>query len=150
MARKTTHIDVPPEAVWDVLADGWQYSGWVVGSQKVRDVDTGWPGPGTRIHHSVGVGPLSWNDETEVLEADGPHRLILEARLRPFATARVELALEAENGGTRVVMNEYPAGGPLAKLNSSLSELLLKGRNVESLRRLTRIVRPEASRRARV
>jgi uncharacterized protein YndB with AHSA1/START domain len=149
MARKTTHIAVPPETVWDVLADGWQYSGWVVGSQKVRDVDAGWPAPGTRIHHSVGIGPLSWNDETEVLEADGPSELTLEARLRPFATARVELTLEEEDGGTRVIMNEYPVGGPLARLHSSLSELLLKGRNVESLRRLSKIVRAEASRRSR-
>ena len=149
MARKTTYIDVSPEVTWDVLADGWQYSGWVVGSRKVRDVDAGWPAPGTRIHHSVGIGPLAWNDETEVLEAEPPHHLVLEARLRPFATARVELTLEAENGGTHVVMHEYPVGGPLSKLHSSVSEMLLYGRNVESLRRLSRIVRAEASRRSR-
>ena len=34
-------VDAPAEAVWDVLADGWQYATWVVGASRVRAVDPG-------------------------------------------------------------------------------------------------------------
>jgi uncharacterized protein YndB with AHSA1/START domain len=141
MARESTYVETPPESVWQVLADGRRYSDWVVGSKRVRDVDAGWPAPGTRIHHTVGIGPLVWDDDTEVLASEAPRRLLLEARLRPFGTARVELELTAEGGGTRVTMDEQPAAGPLARAHTRLSDLLLRVRNVESLRRLRRISR---------
>ena len=86
MALESTHIDAPLEAAREALADGWRYSDWEVGSRHVRDVDAGWPAPGTRIHHTVSFGPLSWNDETEVIEADEPRRRLLEARLHGSAS----------------------------------------------------------------
>ena len=41
-------VAAPPEAVWAVLADGWQYGTWVVGASRVRAVDPGGrrPAPG--------------------------------------------------------------------------------------------------------
>ena len=51
-------IAAPRQRVWDVLADGWTYSGWVVGNSHVRGVDPGWPSVGTRIHHSAGAWPV--------------------------------------------------------------------------------------------
>ena len=144
MARESTHIDAPLEAAWEALADGWRYSDWVVGWRLVREVAAGWPAPGTRIHHTVGIGPLSWNDDTEVIEVEEPHRLLLEARLRPFGTARVQLELADRDGGTHVTIDERPADGPLARLHNSASDLLLKGRNVESLRRFKRVAESQA------
>ena len=49
-ARPTVSRSVaaPAEAVWAVLADGWQYATWVVGASRVRAVDAGWPRAGTR------------------------------------------------------------------------------------------------------
>ena len=44
-------IDAPPEQVWAVLADGWTYSDWVVGTVHVRDVDDDWPRVGSELHH---------------------------------------------------------------------------------------------------
>ena len=35
-------VAAPAEAVWAVLADGWQYATWVVGASRVRAVDAGW------------------------------------------------------------------------------------------------------------
>ena len=139
MARNTTEIDAPPEAVWRVIADGTSYSDWVVGSRAVREVESEWPRPGVRIHHTVGLGPLSWNDDTKVLEADEPRRILLEARLRPFATAHVELGFEPRDGGTRVTIDEHLCAGPLARLNPRLASVLIRGRNVETLRRLKAI-----------
>ena len=47
-----------PEQVFAVLQDGWTYPGWVVGATRMREVDEGWPAPGTKLHHSFGVWPL--------------------------------------------------------------------------------------------
>jgi uncharacterized protein YndB with AHSA1/START domain len=59
MSTTTRTIHATPDAVFDVLADGWSYSQWVVGASRVRDVTDGWPAEGTHIHHSVGPGPCS-------------------------------------------------------------------------------------------
>ncbi|MFI9640652.1 SRPBCC family protein [Micromonospora sp. NPDC051925] len=55
-------IDAPPQRVFDVLADGWTYSDWVVSTVHVRDVDAQWPRVGTRLHHRA--GPCQRNRET--------------------------------------------------------------------------------------
>ena len=55
----------PPE-VFAVLAEGWLYSDWVVGTSHVRAVDQHWPDAGTRLHHATGVWPLVVRDETVV------------------------------------------------------------------------------------
>ena len=59
----TRDIAVPRQRVWDVLADGWTYSGWVVGNSRIRAVDSHWPEPGSRILHSIGTWPAVINDE---------------------------------------------------------------------------------------
>lgn len=130
---------VAPERVFDVLADPVGYADWVVGSDKIRDADPRWPAVGTRFHHRVGVWPIKVNDHTEVLEAARPHRLVLKARARPLGTARVEMRMEARDGGTHVTMIET-AGDPLSRLAiNPLTDWIVNLRNVESLRRLRRI-----------
>jgi hypothetical protein len=57
------------ERVWDVLADGWTYSGWVVGNSRIRAVSANRPAPGTRHLHSIGTWPAVINDETVVESA---------------------------------------------------------------------------------
>ncbi len=59
-------VSAPPEAVWEVLADGWVYTGWVVGASRMRAVDPAWPVPDARLHHSVGGWPLLLDDTTSV------------------------------------------------------------------------------------
>jgi uncharacterized protein YndB with AHSA1/START domain len=132
-------IPVPHQVVWDVLADPFAYAGWVVGSKAIRDADDGFPAPGTKFHHSVGVGPLTVCDHTEVEAADPPRYLRLRAKARPIGTATVELELTPADGGTVVRMSERPDGlyAPLA-LNP-LVHVATKLRNAESLRRLERL-----------
>ena len=36
----------------------------------IRDAEPGWPAPGSKFHHTIGVGPLKLSDHTESLEAD--------------------------------------------------------------------------------
>ena len=136
MARNETFIPAPPAAVWDVLADHRSYDHWVVGSKDTRGVEGGWPEPGSRFHHSVGFGPLTIDDHTESLVAEPTRLLKLKAKARPLGTAHVTLELEAEGNGTRVTMIEDAGDALTAVVFNPLTHLLVRGRNVESLRRL--------------
>ena len=148
MAVNEIHIETPPERVFAVLADWRSYGDWVVGSRFIRGADPGFPAVGTRFHHQVGVGPLHLNDHTKVIEVDQPRKLILKAKARPLGTAVVDLTLEPENGGTRVVMREDPGDTLSAFVFNPLTHLLVRGRNTESLDRLKRLAeeRPDIGR----
>jgi uncharacterized protein YndB with AHSA1/START domain len=129
-------MPVSPAAVWDALADPGSYAFWVVGSKAIRDADATWPAPGSRFHHTIGLGPFTVNDHTRSLESDPPRRLRIRAKGRPLGTARVTLELTPRDGGTLVRMTEQP-DGPTAILNlNPLMHLLTKARNGESLMRL--------------
>ena len=36
----TRDVAATRQRVWDVLADGWTYSGWVVGNSRIRAVSS--------------------------------------------------------------------------------------------------------------
>ena len=153
MAINEIHIDTPPERVFEVLADWRSYGYWVVGSRKMRGMDPGFPAAGTRFHHQVGVGPLHLNDHTQVLEVHQPRKLILKAKARPFlGTAVVDLTLEPQNGGTHVTMREDPGDALTAFVFNPITHLLVRGRNVESLKRLKELAesRPDIGRKVSV
>ena len=136
MATNERYMAVPPQAVWDVLADPGSYRYWVVGSKRIRDADPGWPAPGTRFHHTIGVGPLTVSDHTEALEADPPRRFKLRAKGRPLGTATVTLEMRPHADGTLVRMTETPDGAfTVMRLNPAV-HALTKVRNAESLMRL--------------
>ncbi len=136
MARNDTFIDAPPERVFAVLSDADAYGTWVVGSKYIRAADPGFPEKGSRFHHAVGFGPLTVKDHTVVVDVAPPRRLVLRAKARPFGTALVTLIVDPEGAGSRVTIIEDP-GDPLTRLIfNPLTHLLVKGRNVESLRRL--------------
>jgi uncharacterized protein YndB with AHSA1/START domain len=140
MSVNETVIDTTPQRVFDVLRDARNYPDWVVGAKKLRDVDPGFPAVGTRFHHTVGVGPFTLDDHSEVLECVPDRRLVLKAKTRPLGTARVELDLHAHgSGATKVVMREGPGDRFSRLLFNPVADVLLKGRNVEALRRLKRI-----------
>lgn len=124
------------ERVFAVLADGWSYAGWVVGAAHIREVDAGWPGTGTRIHHSVGAWPLAVKDVTKVLDVDPPRMLELEARMWPLGAARIRFTLAPAADGCSVTMAEEAIKGPLSLLPTPAQALFLTPRNRETLRRL--------------
>jgi uncharacterized protein YndB with AHSA1/START domain len=153
VAINEIHIDAPPERVFEVLADWRSYGHWVVGSRRMRGCDPGFPAAGTRFHHQVGVGPLHLNDHTQVLEVDQPRKLNLKAKARPlFGTAVVDMTMEPAEGGTHVVMREDPGDRMTAFVFQPLTHLLVRGRNVESLRRLKELCeeRPDIGRKVSV
>ncbi|WP_086665071.1 SRPBCC family protein [Lentzea kentuckyensis] len=142
MAEVSLNVEAPVDAVWTVLADGWSYAGWVVGASHIRDVDTGWPAAGTRIHHSVGPWPLVIQDTTEVVRCEPGGLLELDARLWPAGAARITLTLQPRSESiTHVRMAERVVRGPSALLPSFLQDMLLIPRNKETLQRLDALAR---------
>ena len=145
MGRNTTWIDASPEQVFGVLSDPFSYDDWVVGTTKIRSADPDWPKRGTRLHHTVGFPPLGTHDHTEVVSVREPERLELDAVARPFGRAKVELTLEPAGQGTKLTIVEDPSGwtSPL-RLNPAV-HMLIRLRNVETLRRLKAIAERRSS-----
>jgi Polyketide cyclase / dehydrase and lipid transport len=134
------HFDVAPQVAFDVLSQPRRYAFWVTGANEVEDADAEWPQTGTEFRHKQGIWPLLLRDTTQVIAADPPHRLELEARVRPLLVARVVLTLRAEGAGTRVEMEEVPTGGLLRPvLQRPPFPAVIRTRNRESLRRLKAI-----------
>lgn len=129
-------IEAAPERVFDVLADGWLFAGWVVGASRIRDVGEGWPRRGTDIHHSFGLWPAVLDDRTTALEWDPPRRLVLKARGRPLGATQVTIEARPRPGGCVVRMTEDALGGLARFLPRSLLDAALHVRNAETLRRL--------------
>lgn len=124
------------QQVWDVLADGWTYSSWVVGNSQMRGVDPDWPAPGTRIQHSIGIWPAVINDET-VVESCVPHQeLVMLAKTGPVGAARITLRLSDIPGGCRVEMDEVFVRGPLRFLPETVQLAGVWPRNRECTWRL--------------
>lgn len=137
MAEVQRLIHAPVDKVWDVLADGWLYASWVVGTPHIRDVDGTWPEPGSRLHHSSGLWPLLINDITVVRVAEPPHLLIMKPQLWPLGRGVITLRLRpADHGRTSVILGEDFEQGPLRWALVRGNDLLLHRRNVEALRRL--------------
>lgn len=134
MTRTRLHIEASRDEVFDVLCDGEHYASWVVGARRIRAVDDGFPSPGTRLHHSVGVAPLVVRDETLVLAADRPALLELEAHGAGFK-ANVRFQLAEDRDGTEVVMDEEGADSR-SRAVVAVTRPLVAGRNAETLWRL--------------
>lgn len=132
------HTTASRERVWAMIADGWTYSQWVVGNSRMRAVDPDWPAVGSTIHHTVGVWPLVLNDETVVEECRPLEMLVLQAKGRPFAKARITLRLfDGAGGGCRIEMAEVPVGAPMGWVPERVALALAAPRNRECLRRLS-------------
>jgi len=136
-ARSTLPFRSSPEEVFAVLADGRRYADWVVGAKRVRGVDDTWPAPGSRFHHEVGVGPLTIQDSSELVSMDPPRQVVLEVRAWPAGKARVTITVSpGEGGGSEVLIEEVPTGGPAKTIDSWPLRRVTMVRNVESLKRL--------------
>jgi uncharacterized protein YndB with AHSA1/START domain len=140
-------IQAPPDRVFAVLADGWTYSDWVVGTVHIRDVSPDWPAVGAELHHKAGPWPLSLHDKSTVLSVAPNRELVLRAGLWPLGEAMVKILLEpVGEGATRITMHEDFSAGPLRGLRTKINDLVLHRRNVESLRRLADVaVRQKAA-----
>ncbi|MEA2283281.1 MAG: hypothetical protein QOK21_3888 [Solirubrobacteraceae bacterium] len=136
MARNEIHIDAPIATVFDVLADPRFFANWVVGASSVRGVEGEWPAVGSTLHHSQ---QLVLRDTTQVKLVDPPRRLLLEARARPLAVAEVDIGLEPDGDGTRLVLVERATGAIAGAFPELLTDPLIHIRNRASVARLKRL-----------
>jgi uncharacterized protein YndB with AHSA1/START domain len=140
VARNDAHVSATPERVFEVLSDPACYPRWVVGAKRFRAADPGFPAPGTRFHHAVGLGPLEVRDHTQVVAFETPRRVVLKARARPVGTATVTIEVRAEDGGSHVTLLEGPGDAVSRIFFNPLTDPLIRRRNDESLRRLRALV----------
>jgi hypothetical protein len=136
MSTVTQVFNSPASAVWTVIADGWLYSGWVVGASRIRSVDAHWPEVGALLHHSVGAWPLLINDSTKVTAAEPGRQLELIARGWPIGEAKVIISLEDLGEQCRVTMVEDAVRGPGLAVPKALRDPIITVRNRETLQRL--------------
>jgi uncharacterized protein YndB with AHSA1/START domain len=129
-------FDCTPQAVFDVLTDGWTYATWVVGAARIRKVDPEFPAVGSKIHHSVGSWPILISDTTEIEECEPPRVLQLKVAAWPAGEGRVRITCEPEGDKTRVTMFETSISGPAKLIPAPLESLALRLRNKETLQRL--------------
>src|SRR4051794_37728119 len=136
MSTNSRTVHASPDAVWEVLSDGWLYPLWVVGATRMRDVDATWPAPGSRLHHSAGVWPVVVNDETRIEAVEPLRRMTLRAKGWPLGEADVVIELEPAGDETIVRIHEDAVTGPGRMVPGVVRTPLITWRNSESLRRL--------------
>lgn len=136
MSTVSQLFNSPAVDVWTVIADGWLYSGWVVGASRIRAVDEHWPATGSRLHHSVGAWPLVINDSTRVAAVEPGRSLELVARGWPLGEAKVVITLEDLGTQCRVSLAEDAIRGPGKLVPKVLRDALIGARNRETLDRL--------------
>lgn len=140
MSTTTRIIHGSPDRVFDVLANGWSYSQWVVGASRVRDVTPNWPDAGAEIHHSVGAWPLLIDDLTTVVRSERPSLLELTVRAWPSGEGAVRITCRARGQDTEVTMEEDAKKGPARLVPRIVRDLALDRRNREALTRLAILV----------
>lgn len=136
MIEVVRRVDASPGDVWRVLADGWSYPVWVVGTSRIRAVSANWPEQGAVLHHSVGAWPFVLNDVTISQLAQPERRLVLRARGRVLGEAVVDIRIGTQGNGCIVHLFEDTVRGPLRHLPPALRQVLIAPRNQESLHRL--------------
>lgn len=157
MGTVTRHLPISIDRVFATLVDPETYPHWLLGARDIRDIDEGWPAPGSQFHHRVGLsGPFKVADTTEVLAVEAPTLLSLEVRARPFLRAKATFRLTpdgsagaAEAGGatsTLVSITEEPIG-PYAVLRPLVGPFT-DARNRRSLANLDDHLRSGRSHRA--
>ena len=98
-----------------------------------------WPAPGARILHSIGTWPAVIDDETVVENCITGEELVLLAKIRPAAEARITLQLTDIAGGCRVAMTEVAVSAPLRWVPDSVQLTAVAPRNRECTWRLAMI-----------
>lgn len=135
-----TYVDASEDDAWSVLNDGTLYADWVVGAKRIRMEEGAFPRPGSGFHHTIGVGPVTVNDDTRVVESPDPRSIKLDAGMGLLGRADVEIWVRPEGDGIRIKMYEAPREGITKILHNPLIDRILWARNVLSLRRLRQLI----------
>jgi uncharacterized protein YndB with AHSA1/START domain len=139
MALHNIFVAAPPDAVWEILADPYSYSEWVVGTREILSADPSWPEVCSLLRYRAGIGPVRFEGHSIVREVDAPRRLELEADAKLMG-ARVSLSLKPWADGALAVVEEHWIRGPSMLLDNPLVDLALTIRNRWMVRNLASVV----------
>jgi len=103
MIEVSIHVAAQPEIVFPYFTDPRRYVQWMGRDARLEAV----PGGCYRVHIRDGIEAVG-----EFVEVDPPHRLVFtwgwtHDHEVPPGTTRVVITLQAENGGTRVILRHY-------------------------------------------
>jgi uncharacterized protein YndB with AHSA1/START domain len=140
VAYTSRELDLTATEAFAVLTDPETYPRWLVGTRRIRAVDSAWPQPGSRFHHVVGVGPIRIADTTEVLEIEPDSLLRLQVRARPLIAAIVTFRVVGSGRSCVVSMEEEPALRTVGNIVRPVMDPTIHVRNHRSLRRLDALV----------
>jgi hypothetical protein len=140
MIEVTRLVRAGADAVFAVLADGWTYPVWVVGTARVYHVDPDWPAVGSCLRHSLGAWPCQLRDVTRVRAVEPGRSLDLDVWMGWLGRAVVRLRLTERAGGTEVGLAEQAVAGPAGWLPTAVQAPMWRPRNAESLSRLADLV----------
>jgi len=146
MTTVTRRVACRPQAVLDVLADGWSYATWVVGTSAIRHVSDDWPRADARVDHSFGVWPLTIDDFTEVHAWRPGSGIDLLVRGWPAGEAHVRIDVRSAGPGCEVRIVEDAVSGPGLLVPRIVRQAILHARNSETLRRLALLAEGGANR----
>ena len=128
MARAEVVIDAPIERVWAAVSDPTRYEQWSPETSGARWVTTGAaPEVGSRFRGTNRRGPVMWWTTCTVTDFDPGQRFGFAVRSGPIPVSHWSYALEAAEGGTRVVETSTDD-------RTGIAGGLLKGFSVVALR----------------
>jgi uncharacterized protein YndB with AHSA1/START domain len=140
VAFTSRQFDASTAVLFAALVDPETYPRWLVGTDRIRKVDAGWPAIGTKFHHVVGVGPLKLADSTQVIDIEDGRMLRLRVRARPLISAVVTFRVIGDADRCVVTFEEEPAIRTIGNLVRPLLDPTTHLRNHRSLRRLAAVV----------
>lgn len=140
MASRNVLVGAGTDAVWSVLADGYSYAHWVVGTRAIHHVDPDWPEAGSSLSFTAGRPPFSITDRTTSRICVRNRRLELEAHAPPYGSVRISIEILPWGEESVVIIDEHPLRGPSAALENPLMEFVLTLRNRRMLRKLAQTV----------
>lgn len=155
-AEESVHIEAPPQAVYDVVADVTRTPEYSPEVDEVVWLDDGGPHVGARFRARNRVpedSRFSWHNRPIVMAAE-PGREFAFARTEPFAGTIVwRYRFEPEGTGTRVT-ESYEVARPVGRIGWFIIGTLGRDRDRmttmrqglrESLQRLKRVAEADAA-----
>jgi carbon monoxide dehydrogenase subunit G len=122
----TTHIEAPPEQVWETVMDPQRLGEWVTIHRGLRSAYEGPPRVGCQMEQQVHLRGVSLDLHWRLAQCRPCELAVWEGRGPARSRARTEYALRPEGSGTRFdYRNEFRA--PLGPIGALASRALVGG-----------------------
>jgi len=138
-----TMTGLSPAREFDVLRAGHSYARRVVGTRAIRSVDAGWPTVGSAaLHGRLRTAAQGRTDRVDAVEPDS--RLSMQPQAWPAGSVAIVISVAPAGAGCTVTIDEHPDRRFAKLVQNPVTDLMIKVRNIETLRRLERDARSRA------